>query len=136
VELYLHDIGGHEIFDEYCPKYCKEATSYMLIFDTTQPESFKDLQKWMGFLRHIKTIKNCKGILIATKLDQTHRRLVSQAEAEEFATRYSLAYFETSVVKHINQANRENIDAPFYYLAHTFHERFVDYLRVTTEVSK
>jgi small GTP-binding protein len=130
VELYIHDIGGNEMFNEYCPKYCNGATSFMLVFDTTQPESFKELGKWWGFLKHIKTLKHCKGLLVATKLDQTHRRLVSQQEAEDFARQYHLAYFETSV------AMKQNVEAPFYYLAHTFHERFTEFLRTTKKASE
>jgi small GTP-binding protein len=130
VELYLTDIGGNEMFLEYIPKYCKDATSFMLVFDTTQPDSFKDLQKWMNYLKHIKTLKNCKGILIATKLDETHRRFVTRVEAEDFATKYNLAYFETSVSL-VNKALEQNVDAPFFYLAHTFQERFGEFLRAT-----
>jgi hypothetical protein len=54
---------------------------------------------------------------VATKLDQIQRRAVSQEEGENFAKKNSLAYFETSAV------DVTNSEAPFYYLAHSFHER-------------
>ncbi|KAJ3368952.1 Intraflagellar transport protein 27 [Kappamyces sp. JEL0680] len=126
-ELYITDVSGNDLFSEYVPKYIKGATSYMLMFDITQPDSFAALPKWMSFLKHVKTLKGARGralqlsqgILVATKLDQSHRRAVSQEEAEKFAKHNSLAYFETSSV------DATNSEAPFYYLAHTFHERWV-----------
>ncbi|KAI8902051.1 P-loop containing nucleoside triphosphate hydrolase protein [Globomyces pollinis-pini] len=125
VELFVHDLGGNDIFTEYCPKYCKGATSFMLVFDSTNLESFQALPKWISLLKHIKTLKKCKGILVATKLDQKHRRAVSQHDALEFAKSNNLMYFETSVVDELH------VDAPFYYLAHSFNERFQDYLKET-----
>jgi GTPase SAR1 family protein len=70
----------------------------MLVFDTTQRETFTDLPKWQSYLKHIKSLKKSKGILVGTKLDQSHRRRVSQQEAMEFARQNNLAYFETSTV--------------------------------------
>ncbi|KAJ3257425.1 Intraflagellar transport protein 27, partial [Boothiomyces macroporosus] len=110
VELYVHDIGGNDVFQEYAPKYV---------------ESFKSLSKWLAILKHIKTLKHCKGILVATKIDQTHRRAVSKAEGEEFARQNSLAYFETSVADGID------VDAPFYYAAYSFYERFEAQVKAT-----
>ena len=114
----------------------------MLVFDSTQPESFSILQKWLNYLKHIKTLTNAKGIsqcrngmqfnlmiyigiLVATKLDQVHRRAVGQEEAEVFAKANSLAYFETSAI------DPNSAEPPFYYVAHTFHERFEDHLSNT-----
>ena len=69
------------------------------------------------------------GILVATKLDQGHRRAVGQEEAEHFAKQNSLAYFETSAL------DPNSVEAPFYYLSHTFHERFEDHITATSKVA-
>lgn len=131
VELYLSDLGGNEIFQEYVLKHLAGATSYMLVFDTTQTDSFHALPKWLSYLKQTNTLKQCRGgsslltsgILVATKLDQAHRRAVSQSEGEDFAKQNGLAYFETSSV------DAENSEAPFYYLAHTYFERFEEQLK-------
>jgi hypothetical protein len=66
---------------------------------------------------------------VATKLDQTHRRAVGQEEAERFAKQNSMAYFETSAL------DPNSADAPFYYIAHNFHERFEAHVENTSKAS-
>ena len=65
------------------------------------------------------------GILVATKLDQTSRRKVGQQEGEAFAKKHGMSYFETSSLDPVNS------EAPFYYLAHAFHQRFEEHLAKT-----
>jgi hypothetical protein len=50
---------------------------------------------------------------------------VSQEDAELFAKQHQLAYFETSTAENLN------VEAPFYYIAHTYNERFQDFLKET-----
>ena len=46
VALLIHDIGGHEYFQEFAPKFAAAANSCILVYDVTNESSFKSLSKW------------------------------------------------------------------------------------------
>ncbi|KNC99315.1 small GTP-binding protein domain [Spizellomyces punctatus DAOM BR117] len=115
VDLYIHDIGCSDLFAQDWVKYTEGATSYMIVYDVTNADSFKDVGKWMEIVS-----RGAQGVLVANKTDQTSRRVVSTAQGEELASRFGLGYFECSA------ATNTDVEAPFYYLASTFHQAFMD----------
>ncbi|KAJ1548348.1 Intraflagellar transport protein 27 [Cladochytrium tenue] len=98
VELFLFDVAGHDAFAEYVPKYCDGAAVFMLVFDVANADSFAALAKLLPVARHARVGKSNAGILVANKVDLTTRRVVTTAQAEEFAKANRLAYFECSAV--------------------------------------
>ncbi|RKO94107.1 P-loop containing nucleoside triphosphate hydrolase protein [Blyttiomyces helicus] len=124
VEMFLYDLAGHEVFQEHLPRYCEGAASFMLVYDVTNMDSFKNLTKWLQIARRGKAGKASQGVLLANKIDQTSRRVVPSAMGEDFAKAQGLAYFECSA------ANNVDVDAPFYFLSNALHESFEETLRM------
>ncbi|KAI8820982.1 P-loop containing nucleoside triphosphate hydrolase protein [Fimicolochytrium jonesii] len=129
VELFIHDVGGHDAFQEMWPRYIESATTFVLVYDVTSLDSFKALPKWIHLaqqrIKHISgktptttTNREITGVVVATKTDQTLRRVVSRKQGEEAARGFGLAYMECSA------ATNTDVDAPFYFLSAAFHEQF------------
>ncbi len=70
------------------------------------------------------------GVLVGAKTDQSLRRVVSTKQAEEFAKQHGLAYFETSAQEGVD------VEAPFYFVASTFHEQFEEQVRLFVKASQ
>ncbi|KAH6562774.1 hypothetical protein BASA50_001028 [Batrachochytrium salamandrivorans] len=130
VELFIHDLAGHDAFQEYISKYSQGADSYIIVFDTTSADSFKAIPKWIQLVKSIKDLHGVRGILVATKIDQSSRREVTQQQGEEFAKKHNMAYFECSA------ATNTDVEAPFYFVANTFHEKVEEQLRIISKASE
>ncbi|KAJ3136150.1 Intraflagellar transport protein 27 [Irineochytrium annulatum] len=131
VELFIHDIPGHENFSEYVPKHCEEANSFMLVYDVSNAESFQALTTWLQVAKKSKIGKGTHGVVVANKCDlPPGRRQVSTHQGEEFAKANKLTYFETSA------ANNTEVDAPFYYLSNWFHGHLESTLKFFTKIAE
>ncbi|KAJ3215140.1 Intraflagellar transport protein 27 [Dinochytrium kinnereticum] len=119
VEMFIYDIGGHEVFAEYTAKYCDGASSFILVYDVSNSESFAALPKFLQIAKRSRMGKYIHGILIANKTDvPAARRQVTAQQGHEFAKANKLAYFETSA------ASNTEVDAPFYFLSNWFYDHF------------
>ncbi|KAJ3069173.1 Intraflagellar transport protein 27 [Podochytrium sp. JEL0797] len=106
VELFLHDIAGHEVFLEYSTKYCDAASVFMIVYDVTNPDSFAGVGRWLQIAKRSRLSKATHGVLVANKVDLDSRRVISAEQGEEFAKENKLVYFECSA------ANNHEVDAP------------------------
>lgn len=118
VELFIYDIAGHDVFLEYVPKYAEGASTFILVFDVTNQESFHALPRLLQIAKKARNGKSMHGILVANKIDLATRRLISSQQGEEFAKINKLAYFECSAL------NNTEVDAPFYYASNWFYDHF------------
>ncbi|KAI9349693.1 P-loop containing nucleoside triphosphate hydrolase protein [Obelidium mucronatum] len=109
IELFLHDIAGHEVFLEYSTKYCEGASVFLIVYDVTNPDSFAAASRWLQIAKRSKLVKGMHGALVANKVDLEGRRVVSSEQGEEFAKANKLTYFECSA---------------FYYLSNSFYDHF------------
>lgn len=98
VELYLIDTSGNDVFLEYIHRY-GTFSSYVLVYDVTNEESFSSLSKWISQIKKLKTTKGgIMGVLIANKVDLGNRRVISTKQGEEIAKAHGFGYFEVSAV--------------------------------------
>lgn len=75
------------------------ANAFVLVYDVTNMESFKSLPKWIAMIKKSRAIKGpMAGVVLANKVDQTTRRVVTTAQGEEFARQTGLGFFECSAV--------------------------------------
>ncbi|KAI9205442.1 P-loop containing nucleoside triphosphate hydrolase protein [Polychytrium aggregatum] len=130
VELYLHDVGGHEVFTEFAPQYAESGSTFVFVYDVTNMESFKSISsKWIPLAKKAKCGKGLHGVLIAHKIDQGSRRVISMAQGEELAKSQGLAYFESSAASNLE------VDAPFFFLANAFSEQYEETARELTRAA-
>ncbi|POM77749.1 Ras-like protein Rab-11A [Phytophthora palmivora] len=102
VELYLFDCAGQSIFNQldFGTVHYKGASMALVVFDVNNKESFKSCSKWYQDVRDASPNHNIPGVLLANKTDlrYNNRDAISTKEAEEFAERNDLKYFECSAV--------------------------------------
>lgn len=95
INLQLWDTAGKEVFRSVAKEYCRNSLGAILVFSLTDRQSFNNLEMW---IRDIQSLcaPNAYIILVGNKSDDESRRLISNTEAQQFADRYGIEYFETS----------------------------------------
>ena len=87
----------------------------MLVYDVSNIDSFKNIQKW-----HKKILSNPNNIpcvLVANKVDLDTRRAVSKGDGGLLAGKLNVPYFECSAKE------SDKVDVPFLHLAASFYEQ-------------
>ena len=109
INLSLWDTAGQERFKNVANTYYKGAHSVLLVYDITNPNSFKNLETWIN---EVDKYADCllERLLIGNKCDLEDQRKVSQSQAKEFAKKIGVNFLETSAKDTIN------IDAAFQCL--------------------
>lgn len=74
----------------------RKASGALVVFDVTNPKSFASLPYWIETLRERALSESVQIMIVGNKIDRAQHRAVSLGEAEQMASRYGLAYCETS----------------------------------------
>lgn len=95
VKLQIWDTAGQERFRSISKAYYRNAVGVILVFDITERKSFDDLPSWLNDV-HALCDPNAVIQLIGNKCDLGSQRVVTLAEAEQFAEHHHMQYLETS----------------------------------------
>jgi len=88
-------------FQYYWYKFFRGASGAIILFDITNPESFKEVKLWILSVR--KHIICIPIILMGNKVDLNYKRAITYEEAKKFAEKEKFAaYIETSVKENVN----------------------------------
>jgi len=101
VEMQIWDTAGQERFRTITSSYYREAEGVILVFDLTNLESFNNVKRWLTDVEKYSA-DSAHKILVGNKSDLEATRKVKREDAEEFAGRCNLEYFETSAKKGVN----------------------------------
>jgi Ras-related protein Rab-28 len=97
VTLQIWDIGGQQVGGKMLGKYIYGSAAVLLAYDTTNPESFKNLDDWYGFvMQAFKTDKKPLMGLVGNKVDLQHLRQVKQEKHSLFAIEHQMVPFLVS----------------------------------------
>lgn len=101
VKLQLWDTAGQERFKNVANTYYKGAHAVLLVYDITNPSSFKSLEKW---IEEVEGHSDCMlvKLLVGNKVDLEDQRKVSLGEAKLFAEKLNIKFLETSAKDTIN----------------------------------
>ena len=81
--------------------YYRGANGFLLFYDITDRESFKDVNYWLNEIEK-NAKKNVKIILIGNKTDLENKRNVTYEEGQEFAKSHNLPFIEISAKTNYN----------------------------------
>jgi len=115
VELHLIDIAGQNIFKEITIDLLCNANQVMLVYDCTNPESFRLLRDWHDSIKQENNSKGLTGVVIGNKADLEGKIAVPREEGEAFAQQIGFEFFEVSALQ------SRGIEDPFKMLAKVFH---------------
>jgi len=119
VKLQIWDTAGQERFRNITSSYYRGAHGIIIVFDVTNTKSLKNVEDWLGEIdKH--ALQTVDKLLVGNKCDLVHQRVVSMAEAKEFATSHGLPYIETSA------KDSTNVDDAFHKLAGLVKMRMVN----------
>ena len=93
IKLVIWDTAGQERFHSIAIKALKSAQGVIIVYDVTKKETFEHVNNWLETIKEEMTEPNL--ILFGNKIDLENRQ-VSKEEAEKYANKNNLKYFETS----------------------------------------
>lgn len=107
-KINVWDAAGQDHYEKMRPMYYRGAQGTILVYDVTNPISFKNLTKWMTELEENLGAK-VPVLMVGNKIDL--ERKVPREEAEAFAKKNKYLYMETSA------KTGENVEEAFKKLA-------------------
>lgn len=85
VELHMIDIAGQNIFKEITLDLLCKANQIILVYDATNPDSFRLLRDWHESIKQENQGKQLGGVVLANKCDLESKQAVSNEDGEAFA---------------------------------------------------
>jgi GTPase SAR1 family protein len=82
VSLKVWDIGGQSIHSKNIKQYVGSSNAIFLVYDVTNPESFSNLEDWLGLVRKHSTAKHV--YIVGNKIDLIALRQITEAQHGRF----------------------------------------------------
>ncbi|MGQ4832871.1 MAG: Rab family GTPase [Candidatus Asgardarchaeia archaeon] len=117
INLFIWDIAGQERFHLIRQIYYKGASVAAVVYDITNPTSFRNVTKWIDEMKRYSG--DIPFIIVGNKIDLAQYRKVKTEEGQKIAEEYSVPYIETSALTGKNVANM------FYLLAKASYKKGV-----------
>lgn len=100
IQLNIWDTGGQERFKSITKSYYNGAHAIVLVYDSTNEESFRNISKWM------QTVEECAGedvvkILVANKADKEEYNVALET-GMDYADTNNLHFYDCSAKTGLN----------------------------------
>ncbi|MBA43057.1 MAG: hypothetical protein CMF62_03495 [Magnetococcales bacterium] len=121
--LEIWDTAGQEVYRSITKHYYRSSSAIILVYDICSKKSFLNLESWMDEIKE----NCCPDILIyliGNKLDKEINREVKKEDVELFANKYSIPYYETSIIFKKNEV--VGIESIFERLTEDLHNIISD----------
>merc|ERR1712113_454950 len=110
IKLQIWDTAGQERFRTITSAYYRGADGIILVYDTTNRESFSHVNDWLSEVNRYVNESTCK-ILIGNKCDNSTERQVSTEEGKTKAEEIGIAFIEASA------KDATNVEAAFQLMS-------------------
>ena len=108
IKSHLWDTAGQEYFSPIIRNYYRDIAGAILIFDITHKTSFERLTYWLNELKNYNQHPDLNLVLVGNKTDLNAKRIISNHQAQQFADKHHMKYYEVSVKNNIGISD-------FYY---------------------
>jgi Ras-related protein Rab-8A len=119
IKLQIWDTAGQERFRTITPAYYRGVVGVLLVYDITDPDSFKKISKWLNSIAE-HADPGVQKLLLGNKSDLEDQRKVAVSEGQQLANSEKIGFLETSA------KTNTNIDKAFMEIARLVLERFPD----------
>ncbi|XP_033859302.3 ras-related protein Rab-23 [Acipenser ruthenus] len=109
VRLMLWDTAGQEEFDAITKAYYRGAQACVLVFSTTDRDSFEAIPSWREKVE--AEVGDIPTVLVQNKIDLLDDSVIKNEEAEGLAKKLKLRFYRASVKEDLN------VNEVFKYLA-------------------
>jgi len=94
--LIIWDIGGQNVWKAKLPLYLKGTDGAIIIFDTTRPHTFSEVDTWISKIQEIVR-QDLPFILVGNKKDLVKDRKISEEDVKKYLKHKKfLIYYESS----------------------------------------
>ncbi|XP_072533692.1 ras-related protein Rab-23 isoform X2 [Salminus brasiliensis] len=100
VRLMLWDTAGQEEFDAITKAYYRGAQACVLVFSTTDRESFEAISSWREKVE--MEVGDIPTVLVQNKIDLLDDTVIKNEEAEGLAKKLKLRFYRASVKEDLN----------------------------------
>ncbi|XP_053570980.1 ras-related protein Rab-10 isoform X1 [Bombina bombina] len=104
LKLQIWDTAGQERFHTLSVSYFRGAQGFVLVYDITNLNSFRNIAVWMKDIQ-MKAGEDVEVVLLGNKCDKEDEREVSKEKGEKLAWEFGIPFFETSAKENINIEN-------------------------------
>ena len=129
INVKFWDTAGQEKYRAIGSKFYKDANGVILVYDTTNKNSYENLNKWVVELKE-KAPPNLSVMLVGNKIDLIGDKEVSLEDGKRFSEIYGFFFLETSAKsgKNVEEAFNKLIEhASGRLLEESEREEFNDY---------
>lgn len=116
IKAQLWDSAGQEKYYSITNSYFRGAVGAILIYDVTDLQSFKNMDRWITILKDQVT-PDVVSMIIANKIDLKAMRAVSTIAGEELADLNDMLFIEASAL------NANNVEKAFELSIQKVHNR-------------
>ncbi|EAR87481.1 Rab-family small GTPase (macronuclear) [Tetrahymena thermophila SB210] len=116
IKLQIWDTAGQERFRAITQNFYKGAMGIILVFDLTDPKTFKTLSNWIENIKQYSGSEACR-ILLGNKCDISQNQIPKQ-DIQNLANQNKIQYFETSA------KSNEGIQQAFQQIADDIANKF------------
>ena len=95
IKVQIWDTAGEDRFRAITRNYYRGANGILLIYDVTDQQSFEHVRDWVEKIKE-ETSEGIIIYLVANKIDQTNKRIITNADGNKIAEEFKIKYFETS----------------------------------------
>ena len=95
IKVQIWDTAGEDRFRAITRNYYRGANGILLIYDVTDQQSFEHVRDWVEKIKE-ETSEGIIIYLVANKIDQTNKRIITNADGNKIAEESKIKYFETS----------------------------------------
>ena len=119
VKVLIWDTAGQEKFRNIAKQYYQGANGVLLVFDVSDRKSFERIEYWLNEIKENNKIDSMYAVIVANKIDLVGERVISRDEAEKYAEKNNISYFEVSaktgegVAEMFNNITKGTIDKIF-----------------------
>lgn len=109
-KLQIWDTAGQERFRTITSSYYRGAHGIIIVYDTTDMESFENVRQWLYEIDRYAS-ENVNKLLVGNKCDLADKRVVDKDTAAQFAESIGMKFLETSA------KNSTNVEQAFLCMA-------------------
>ena len=104
LKFQIWDSAGQEKYKGLIPSYIRNSSIIFIVYDISSKNTFNNIPKWINFVKSIEKTK----IVLCGNITDLERREVEKIEAENFAKKEGISFFE------ICAESNENLKLMFY----------------------
>jgi Ras-related protein Rab-8A len=94
-KVQVWDTAGQDRFYSITRAYYRGAHGVMIVYDVTDPKSFRNVERWMRSL-DTHASESVNRVLIANKSDVHDKRVIDTEKGRALAEKYGVKFFEVS----------------------------------------